>query len=397
MNSGVAEGRLPRFMMVASGYPPARNAGLERGCQRLSQALARRGYSVTVLTLATPGLPLWGTDEFGVVVARVLRPLPFGALWGLSYVVETAFWLWRLRQRWDLVLCHQCWLHSIAAGCVARRLGKVSASLIVCGDDLGDLARLRAMLGGRWLVRLALRTDAQFALSTRILREVTAAGFGRSRVLPHRYFVDTSALTPGRGARSGFLYLGRFDPQKNLPLLVAAFERVHETAPHATLRLVGAGPEEMSLRARVARSPAAHAIRVDPWTSDPADAYRTALAVVMPSDAEGLANVLIEAMSCGTPIITTDTSGARDILGDEGWPEPLPPGTFQKGTGGLLINRGDVGALSRAMLAVLEEPGLVQALSRDARARAQSAYDETACVDAFLGHALALLASRRSA
>jgi glycosyltransferase involved in cell wall biosynthesis len=395
-NSSAADvGSSLRFMMVASGYPPVANGGLERSCERFSRALARRGYSVTVLTLASPGLPRFARDDVGVVVARILRPLRFGPLWGVSYVIQTAFWLWRLRERWDMVLCHQCWIHSIAAAAVARRLGKVSASKIVAGDDLGDLARLRSMRGGKWLVKLALRTDAQFVLSTRIAREVRAAGAAGSRVFPYRNFVDTRAFPVGAAPRAGFLYVGRFVPEKNLALLVAAFERVHEAMPSARLRLVGAGPEEAALRARVARSPAASAIRIDPWTSDPAGAYRDALALVMSSDSEGLPNVLIEAMSCGTPVITTDASGARDILGDEGWPEPLPTGTFQKGRGGLLVNRGDISALSSAMLALLRNTDLVHTLSREARARVESAYEETACVDAFLRCTETLLASSR--
>jgi glycosyltransferase involved in cell wall biosynthesis len=364
-NSSAADvGSSLRFMMVASGYPPVANGGLERSCERFSRALARRGYSVTVLTLASPGLPRFAKDDVGVVVARTLRPLRFGPLWGVSYVIQTAFWLWRLRERWDMVLCHQCWIHSIAAAAVARRLGKVSASKIVAG-------------------------------STRIAREVRAAGAAGSRVFPYRNFVDTRAFPVGAAPRAGFLYVGRFVPEKNLALLVAAFERVHEAMPSARLRLVGAGPEEAALRARVARSPAASAIRIDPWTSDPAGAYRDALALVMSSDSEGLPNVLIEAMSCGTPVITTDASGARDILGDEGWPEPLPSGTFQKGRGGLLVNRGDISALSSAMLALLRNPDLVHTLSREARARVESAYEETACVDAFLRCTETLLASSR--
>ena len=38
------------LVMVTSGYPPAQRGGLEYGCQRLAEALARRGHPVTVIT-----------------------------------------------------------------------------------------------------------------------------------------------------------------------------------------------------------------------------------------------------------------------------------------------------------------------------------------------------------
>jgi hypothetical protein len=162
-------------MMVVSGYPPAANAGLERGCERLSRALARRGHSVTVLTGASPGLSLWATDDVGVVVARVLRPWPLGPLWGVSYVFQTALWLWRLRERWDIVLCHQCWIHSIAAAVVGRWLGKASVNLIVCGHHLSDVSRLRAMRGGK----VASQTCASHGRPIRIVEADCRRGGSR--------------------------------------------------------------------------------------------------------------------------------------------------------------------------------------------------------------------------
>jgi glycosyltransferase involved in cell wall biosynthesis len=60
----------------------------------------------------------------------------------------------------------------------------------------------------------------------------------------------------------------------------------------------------------------------------------------------------------------------------------------------LLVNRGDVKRLSEAMLSVLHSPDLARALSREARARACSAYHEGACVEDFLSYASILVGSR---
>jgi glycosyltransferase involved in cell wall biosynthesis len=384
-----------RFVMVTSGYPPGATAGLERGCERLARALAIRGFDVTVLTVAAPDLPAETCNDTGVSVLRVLKPWSLGPLFGLSYIVQTALWLWRLRHRWDFAFCQQLYLHSVSAAVVAKRLGKMSGSLLVAADAYSDITRLLAMRGGSQLLKLALSADGLFALSRRSRAELIAAGVEPSRIFSYRYFVDTKAFAPGIDAPSDeFVFMGRFDRQKNVPLLMDAFDRVRAVRPDARLRLIGRGPDEAQVRER-ARAVSDGAVTVEKWTDDPASAYRRAQAVVSASDAEGLSNVMIEAMACGAPFIATDVSGARDILGDDGsWPEPLPLGSVQRGIGGLLVNRGDADALARAMLDVLESDALRTSLGQEARRSAVAGYSEEISVNAFLAN-VSELASRR--
>jgi glycosyltransferase involved in cell wall biosynthesis len=387
--------RSPRILMVTSGYPPMASAGLERGCQRLARALAARGVPVTVLTLAGPGRPGRTSEDAGASVLHVLRPRGDGPLWGLTYMLEVARWLWRLRARWDFVFCQQLYLHSVAAALVARRLGKASANLLVAADSWSDIGRLRALRGGGAMLKVALSADGQFALSTRSRAELLASGVPPHRAFAFRYFVDLAAFSPGPDPPGDeLLFLGRFDPQKNLPLLFEAFGQVQAVVPAARLRVVGQGPDEAVVRRLAAQARTPGSVRVDPWTEDPAAAYRRARAVVSSSDSEGLSNVMIEALACGTPLVCTDVSGVRDAMGDPGtWPEPLPAGTFRRGMGGLVVNRGDAEGLAAAMLALLEEPDLGP-LRRQARARAEQEYSEQTCVGAFLRDVQLLLERR---
>ena len=381
-----------RFIMVTSGYPPGATAGLERGCERLARALASRGFDVTVLTVAASDLPAETCNDAGVSVLRVLKPWSLGPLFGLSYILQTALWLWRLRHRWDFAFCQQLYLHSVSAAVVAKRLGKMSGSLLVAADAYSDITRLLAMRGGSQLLKRALSADGLFALSRRSRAELIAAGVEPSRIFSYRYFVDTKVFTPSSEAPSDeFVFMGRFDRQKNVPLLMDAFDRVRAVRRDARLRLIGRGPDEAQVRERAR---ADGAVTVENWTDDPASAYRRARAVVSASDAEGLSNVMIEAMACGAPLIATDVSGARDILGDDGsWPEPLPLGSVQRGIGGLLVNRGDADALARAMLDVLESNALRASLGQEARSSAVAGYSEEITVRAFLAN-VGELASR---
>lgn len=399
-----ASDRMPPlgFLMVTSGYPPARTAGLEQGCLRLSRGLARRGHRVTVLTLATAGLPTDETDTEGVRVLRVLSPWPFGPVWGLSYAWQVRSWMRRLASDWDLALCHQLYLHSGVAGRVGAALGKPTASLLVAAQPrsdtrpaYSDIARLAEMRAGQRLLAFSLANDAYFVLSELARRELGAAGISPGRILDYRYFVDIEAfreapLPPGPCT---FAFVGRFHFQKNLPLLLDAFDDVAARRADVRLRLVGEGPDESMIRSRAAASPAASRIEFRPWTTDPVAQYHDATVVVTASMAEGLSNVLLEAMACGRPVVTTDVSGAREALDlRPDLPDVLPAGRVERGRGGFVVGLGDRQALAAALDEVASAPGLAADLACAARARVVEAFSERPVVDAFLRHAAALVA-----
>jgi glycosyltransferase involved in cell wall biosynthesis len=369
--------------MIASGYPPAQAAGLERGCQRLSEALAARGHHVTVLTGHVRGA-IRDAMESGVRVLRVLEPWGPGPLWGLSYRRQVRRWMIRLLPEWDLVMCHQLYLHSVEANAVARAHGRRACHLLVAAQEYSDVSRLAAVRGGASLVRRAVDADALFVLSAFSRQEVLAAGARPERVHYYRYFVDVERFRPGAVPPTReLLCLGRWHRQKNLPLLLEAFTRLASRVPDVRLRIVGAGEEEAALRRRVAGLDCRDRIAVEGWASDPVPVYQRAWALVTSSDAEGLSNVLIEAMASGAPVITTDVSGAREAL-DLGGAPPVPAGTFARGTGGWLVPMRDALALAAAMEHALGQASLREAMAAEARARAVAVFSEPASVSGFL-------------
>lgn len=371
------------LVMVASGYPPAQAAGLERGCQRLSEALVRRGHDVTVVTGHAAGLPEDARED-GVRVLRVLRPRGPGPLWGWSYRRQVCRWLNELLPQWDLVMCHQLYLHSVEANEIARKHGRRSCHLLVAAQDYSDVTRLASIRGGASLVRRAVDADALFVLSRFSRQELLAAGARPERVHDYRYFVDVDRFRPADDppARE-LLCLGRWHPQKNLPLLLESFALFAVRVPDVRLRIVGAGEEEVTLRRLVAALPCRDRVIIEGWATDPLHAYQRSLALVTSSDAEGLSNVLIEAMATGTPVVTTDVSGAREALDLVDAP-PVASGSVVVGRGGLLAPMRDAVALAAALERVTRDEPLRQALSQDARIRAVAAFSESASVSDFL-------------
>lgn len=151
-----------------------------------------------------------------------------------------------------------------------------------------------------------------------------------------------------------FLSMGRFVKQKNLPMLVRAFARVHEKNPETRLRLVGRGPLERELRDLCTGLGVADAVEFLPWTSDVAEEYASADAYVLSSDYEGWGRVIVEAAQADLPVIMTDVGCAGELIQNE--------------EGGLVVPPRDEQALAKAMERVLREPELGKRLANGAKA-----------------------------
>ncbi len=143
----------------------------------------------------------------------------------------------------------------------------------------------------------------------------------------------------GKGEPPVILSVGREAPQKDYPTLVAAFGRARR---EVDARLLVLGRLSPRYRARLESLAADHGVERDvgfvDFDENPYRYMRRAALLALSSRWEGLPTVIIEALACGTPVVSTDTPyGPRELLGQ--WGE-LPP-------------VGDAPALGRAMVASL--------------------------------------------
>src|SRR5690606_30801512 len=138
-------------------------------------ALVRRGHPVTVLTQVGNG-PAAITEEDGVRVARVLKPVALGPLWGITYMAQVRRWMRKLQNNWDVCVCHKLDLHSVAATPVAHALGRPCLGALYNAGDFSDFAKLLAYKGGRHLLKRAMQGDGFLYLSEQSRRELIAHG-----------------------------------------------------------------------------------------------------------------------------------------------------------------------------------------------------------------------------
>ena len=130
---------------------------------------------------------------------------------------------------------------------------------------------------------------------------------------------------------------GRLSRQKNMPLLLKAFARFSPNHPEFRLRIFGEGRLREELEALTVSLGIAQKVELPGRSTALLEKMNSAAMFVLPSDYEGMPNVLLEAMCMGMPCISTDcpSGGPRELIRD--------------GENGLLIPVGDETALYEAM------------------------------------------------
>ena len=157
--------------------------------------------------------------------------------------------------------------------------------------------------------------------------------------------------------------IGRLTEQKGFALLVEALARAAPALPGLRLTLIGDGPLRPALEAVIAAHGMQDRIRLTGWRAEAAvrQHLAEATALILPSFAEGLPVVLMEAMAAGRPVIATAIAGVPELVtGDTGW----------------LVPAGDVQALAEAIASLAATPPTkLDEMGTAARARVLARHD----------------------
>jgi glycosyltransferase involved in cell wall biosynthesis len=234
----------------------------------------------------------------------------------------------------------------------AREAGRPGV-IIVGGSDVRLLAceprRARAIL------RALQGADAVMTVGHALRDRVIDLGVPARKAIAFRRGVDTRIFHLGdrSEARSRLgvrqngrmvLWVGRMVPVKGLDVLMSAWGRLGPPASDWQLFLVGDGPMRASLRLQTARLGIENRVVFVGGRphAELADWYRAADLVALPSLSEGVPNVLLEALACGTPFVASDVGGVSEI---------------GAGSPCVLVRAGDPLELAVALERRLAEPG----------------------------------------
>jgi glycosyltransferase involved in cell wall biosynthesis len=151
--------------------------------------------------------------------------------------------------------------------------------------------------------------------------------------------------------------LGRLSPEKGHRYLLQAASSLVSQVPKLRILLLGEGQERQRLEEQLARSGMQDYVVFAGFKQDVRPWIQACDVVVNPSLAEGLPNVLLEAMALGTPVVATRVGGVPDLVQDR--------------ESGLLVPPGDPSALANAVYDLFLDPAAALRFSRNAQARVQ--------------------------
>jgi len=199
------------------------------------------------------------------------------------------------------------------------------------------------------------------------------------RFSPGPSFVREEFSIPRDALVVGFV--GRLTRDKGLPELFEAFDRILLAEPSTHLLLVGwFDRAEDALAAELRHRILAHPrIHCTGFVSDTAPYYRGMDVMVLPTWREGFPNVVLEAQATGIPVVTTQSTGARDAVVAE--------------VTGLLIPPGYPEAIVEAVLKLLRDPQRRFCMGRAARAWVTEHYSEEQVLGLTANYYLSLLES----
>jgi glycosyltransferase involved in cell wall biosynthesis len=210
---------------------------------------------------------------------------------------------------------------------------------------------------GRVLGCLSLRVPSFLAGNSSAGLDVAARmGISPARLIYLPNVIDADRFAPRAIEREAVrvLAVGRLVQQKRFDRLLHA---VAETARRCKSRfevvVAGDGPEKSSLETMARRLGVSGDVRFTGNSADLVPAYQSADVLVSTSDYEGTPNVILEAMSCGLPVVATGVGGVPDIV--------------SHGQTGFLVEPLDAPGLVRALCTLIENRELRRAMGRSAR------------------------------
>ena len=178
--------------------------------------------------------------------------------------------------------------------------------------------------------------------------------------------LTTLGLAAGRRA---LLFVGRLSPQKRPDWLIDQLSTLLAQLPEHNLLIVGRGRQRAALEAQAAALDIAARVHFLGWRSDVAALLAASDLLLLPSAAEGMPNVVLEAMASHKPVVATDVEGILELLGEQAGPQ--------------VVARDDAASFVRQAVLLASDAALAAALGGQNRARAAEKFSLLSMVQSY--------------
>jgi glycosyltransferase involved in cell wall biosynthesis len=331
---------MPAGRVVVSCPAPYGAGGLGRHLQEIAEALARRGDPAEIISESS-GLrdggaprPALGLVELAGAVRRLARLSPAWRMWAVSAGFDAAA-ARRLRPADHLIAFNGTALAQFGG---ARKAGAEGLWLMSANPHMRrvigqhERAYRRHPVERPWSTHLLRRNLAEYEradgiyVSSRYVWESFAQeGFAEDRL---RFFPLTPdprfqpSREPRRSNTFDVLYSGSLVVHKGVPLLIDAFRRL----AHEDLRLVLLGGWKTAQMRRYIERACAEDQRISAGPGDPLGNLHDASLCVHPAYEDGFAYAPAEALACGVPVIVSEDTGMKELIGSDRHGLVLPTG-----------------------------------------------------------------------
>jgi len=316
---------------IAIFFPDLRGGGAEKVCVDLARGFLARGLRVDLVLMRAEGV--WksalpaeaGVVDFGVTRIRSsVGPL-------VSYLRE---------QRPRALLAAMWPMTSIAV--LAARLARVDTRVVLSDhNDLGQTPQGSSLLG-RIVMTGTMRLSYPSASSViavshgvaRTISRLSGLPLPRIRVIYNPIAISNDPLDPAddvarswtaSGSSRRVIAIGSFKPQKDFENLLRAFSTAARSMPMKLL-ILGDGPLRGRLETLARELRVGDSVVMPGFVDRPERYLRRADLLVLSSAWEGFGNVIVEALACGVPVVSTDCpSGPSEILENGRFGRLVPP------------------------------------------------------------------------
>ena len=361
----------------------------------INRHLVRRGHSVTVIT---PGDPALSREDMfdGVRIVRFPLNLPADLTYG-RVAQSRVTWLGRFARvavmgnyleaqyravmaearegRADVIHAHWAIPTGPAAVMAARKLG-IPSVITMHGGDVYVNPEQGYDFPTRWYVRPALRwtlrhAGALTAITEDCRQHALRAGAPGDHIRLVFNGTDLRRFSPPENGGAAALPFGpnmifacrQLFPRKGIRFLLEAAAQLKKKFPDLKVVLAGDGFERPQLARLAADLGIGEDVTFLGWVAnaDLPPYYRAAALSVIPSLEEGFGIPAAEAMGCEVAVVASDAGGLPEVV--------------EHGVTGLVVPRGDAGALAHAIGSLLADPERRRAMGLAGRERALRLFD----------------------
>lgn len=234
-------------------------------------------------------------------------------------VLRTVQKIFDVGHSFDLIDSYYVYPDGVAAAMIAARL-KVPFVMTALGSDINVLPKY--YFARKWIEWAAGRAAHITTVSAALTEELKRLGIPETKVTTIRHGVDGAVFRPVKDrqllrrklgmTKTTLLSVGNLVEAKGHGLCVDAVSRLDDVA----LYIIGQGKEESPLRQQIASLQLDERVKLigHLHQKELAEYYAAADVVLLASSREGIPNVLLESMSCGTPVIATNVGGVAEIV-----------------------------------------------------------------------------------